>query len=307
MTTNLHTRFKEYLINSSVHQIQKDLEKLYGASTSIDKILIQIDDLKKCLDSLRPLSDVQVSSLEKAISIEFAYNSNRIEGNTLTLSETMLVIQEGMTIRGKSLREHNEVLNHDYAYQYIKNIIQQKEELSENIICTIHEMILKNIMPEEAGIYRRQMVLITGTSYTPPNYLKVPQKMEEVLAYYHEQKDKIHPVLLAAYIHERILSIHPFVDGNGRTARLLLNLVLLANGYPLTIVKGDNRNIKSYYLALKQAQVNQNMKYLNLFIARNVKKALIGYLSLLASGEIMAGKGEYLIEKILNIQQTKKV
>ncbi|MCU0444790.1 MAG: Fic family protein [Microscillaceae bacterium] len=296
----LSQKFQQYILQSPDNQIRKDLLRLYHSTESLAKLLEQIDDLKKCLDSLRPLSQRQLEILEKALSVEFAYHSNRIEGNTLTLSETAIVIQEGMTIHGKSLREHNEAINHDFAYQYIKKIVEQKQELTENVICTIHETILKNIIPEEAGIYRRVAVRITGTTYTPPNYLKVPQLMADMLDYYELNKNTLHPILLATYMHERILSIHPFVDGNGRTARLVYNLILLANGFPLAIVKGDKRTIKSYYLALKQAQLNQNLQYLNLFLGRNVKNALIEYLNLLGASASESGKGEYLINKILN-------
>jgi Fic family protein len=297
----LNQKFRAYIMQSPDHQIRKDLEALYPATESLTKLIAQIDDLKKCLDSLRPLSQTQLNVLEKALSVEFAYHSNRIEGNTLTMSETAIVIQEGMTIRGKSLREHNEAINHDFAYQYIQQIVAQKRELTENVICTIHETILKNIIPEEAGIYRRVAVRISGTTYTPPNYLKVPQLMEETLNYYETQKNQLYPVWLATYLHERILSIHSFVDGNGRTARLVFNLILLANGFPLTIVKGDKRNLKSYYLALKQAQINQNMQYLQLFLGRNVKRALIEYLDLLGASALEADKGEYFMKKLINV------
>ena len=177
-------------------------------------ILNEIDQLKIELNQLRPLDSQSVCH---ALDIEYTYESNRIEGNTLTLSETALVIDKGMTVSGKSLREHLEAINHYQAVLLLKEFVHDENPLTEHLIKQFHALILQSIDPKSAGSYRNQPVMISGSLHIPPAHFLVPELMEKCLQGYEEHKANLHPVLLAAEMHERVVSIHPFVDGNGRT------------------------------------------------------------------------------------------
>jgi Fic family protein len=210
--------------------------------------LIQvIDQLKAELDHYRHLDNYRI---QQAFELEYTYESNRIEGNTLTLKETDLVINEGMTISGKPLKDHLEAINHRDALEYIKEIAQNKIDFSERVLLDIHNLILRGIDKDNAGAYRSVPVLIKGSTHQPPQPYLVPKQMEDLFAWYESQKDQLHPILLGAELHLQLLTIHPFIDGNGRTARLMLNLFLLRYGYPIAILKGDSQSRIAYYNAL---------------------------------------------------------
>lgn len=199
----------------------------------------EIDTLKKKLDTKRPLPVETVRSLHDDLIIQWTYNSNAIEGNTLTIYETKVIVEEGITVGGKSLREHFEAINHKEAILFIEEAIQKETPLTEYLIKSIHHLILTNIDKENAGSYRNQNVVISGASHTPPDYLHLNQEMETLINWYNTTK--LHPIEKAALLHSKFVHIHPFIDGNGRTARLLLNLELMKQGYPPIIIKTDDR------------------------------------------------------------------
>ncbi|RYU93108.1 Fic family protein [Emticicia agri] len=244
----------------------------------MNELLAEIEQLKAELDKFRSLDN---DSIRDALAIEYTYESNRIEGNTLTLRETDLVINKGLTIGGKSMREHLEAINHKDAIDYIKEIAQSHIDLSERVIKDIHALILRGIDKENAGTYRKLPVMISGASHIPPQPYLLEKLMEEYFEFYEASKYTLHPVILAAEMHERLVSIHPFIDGNGRTSRLVMNLLLVRNGYPITNIKGDTQSRLQYYEALETVQMEENKNSFIEFIAVEVKKSLEHYLKLL--------------------------
>ena len=207
----------------------------------------ELDEKKQKLDSKRPLPKETLKSLEENFKLEWTYNSNAIEGNTLTLKETKVVL-EGITIGGKTIREHLEVINHKEAIEFLEELVQYNNELSEKDIKNIHAIVLKGIDNENAGRYRTENVIISGASHIPPDAIIVPELMEKFIYRYDEWKEKYHPIIVAALLHAEFVKIHPFIDGNGRTARLLMNFEVMKNGYPPIIIKNEERH--KYYDAL---------------------------------------------------------
>ena len=222
-----------------------------------DMILRQADELKARLALARPLPKEALGKIEEALAIEYTYESNRIEGNTLTLQETALVIEEGLTIGGKSLREHLEAINHNEAIAFIKDIAQGEEPITERTILQIHALILRGIDRQNAGRYRTVPVLISGSRHVPPQPYLIEKQMEDFLLRFREMESEgIHPVDIAAYLHDELVRIHPFIDGNGRTSRLLMNLYLLRHGYVMVLLKGDAESKLAYYKALETSHVD---------------------------------------------------
>jgi len=208
--------------------------------------------------------------------VEWTYNSNAIEGNTLTLKETELVINRGLTIGKKSLSEHFEAINHKEGIQYLYDFIKKKKELSEDTILALHKIILKNIDDTEAGHYRTSNVMITGAVHIPPSAVKIKKLMGEFFEWYYKSKKKLSVAELAAWVHYKIVHIHPFIDGNGRTARLLMNLILIQNGYPPAVILNVDR--QKYYRALKDADKEKYNGFMN-FMGRSIERSLLIYLN----------------------------
>ena len=208
-----------------------------------------IDALKKKLDQHRPLASAIVKNLQEDLIVRWTYHSNAIEGNTLTLLETKVVL-EGITVGGKTLREHFEAINHRNAIYYVEDIIKKEESFSEWQVLNIHQLILKNIDDDNAGRYRQQNVLISGATSTPPDYTLLNDKMAQLVDWYNNDAHKLHPIERAAKVHADFVGIHPFIDGNGRMSRLLMNLELLKAGYPPCVITVENR--LAYYEALDQ-------------------------------------------------------
>lgn len=215
-----------------------------------------VDTLKNKLDEIRPLPQETVKSLHDDLIVQWTYNSNAIEGNTLTIYETKAVLEEGITVGGKTLREHFEAINHKEAILFLEDLIFKEQALSEYQIKSIHNLILKNIDENNAGTYRTQNVLISGASHTPSDYLHIQQKMEELINWY--ETTNLHPIEKASLLHCKFVNIHPFIDGNGRTARLLLNLELMKHGYPPIIIKTEDRF--TYYEVLDKGATSGNFE-----------------------------------------------
>ena len=231
-------------------------------------------DLDQLKDKLNHLRQNHSDKVAKAFDIEYTYESNKIEGNTLTLQETALVIEKGLTIGGKSLNEHLEAINHQYAIDYIKELASKKQTFSERDVLQIHQLILQSIDNQNAGKYRNVQVLISGAKHIPPQPFLVPKQMEDLFIWYNENKDQLHPIELSAEMHERLVTIHPFIDGNGRTSRLLMNLILLQNGFPIAILKGDTESRLNYYGALETAQTENNKQPFIDLITENVRETM---------------------------------
>lgn len=208
-----------------------------------------MDKLKKELDSKRPIPKETLRSLEEFINLEWTYNSNGIEGNTLTLRETQVVL-EGITVGGKSIKEHLEAINHEKAILYLNDLVKENNPITEWNIKSIHQLVLKDIDNENAGRYRRENVTIKGATHISPDYLKVPELMEKLILNYENCND-FHQIIKAALLHGELIKIHPFIDGNGRTSRLLMNLDLMNHGYNSVIIKKEDR--LEYYEALDKA------------------------------------------------------
>lgn len=262
--------------------------------------LDQLDDLKRCLDSFRPLNPSQLENLQRAWDTEYTYESNRIEGNTLTLQETHMVIAKGMTIKGKTLDEHLEARNHQIAIGYIRELAAQDASLSESLVNHVHAIVLGGIRPLDAGVYRKLQVEITGARHVPPPPYLVAKQMEEAFHFYNENATTLHPVVLAADMHEKIVTVHPWIDGNGRTSRLVMNLILLQHGFPIARISGDDDARLAYYSALEQAQVEGNAEPFRRLVADYVKRGFFDYLSAVVvnSGEEMETAGGYFYERI---------
>ncbi|CAA9202743.1 Fic family protein [Flavobacterium collinsii] len=247
-------------------------------STTLEKILSEIDVLKEKLDTYRQFDSYKIS---QALELEYTFESNRIEGNTMTLRETDMVINEGLTISGKSMREHLETINHQEAIGFIKDLMQKNNSLNERDLLSIHNLILRGIIPEDAGRYRKVQIMIQGSSHMPPQPFLVAKEMEEYFIWYEINKNKLHPVILAAEMHERLITIHPFIDGNGRTSRLVMNLILMQKGYLIANIKGDYENRMQYYQALETAQTKKDKEDFLFFIAKIEKESLEGYISII--------------------------
>ncbi|MDE2025389.1 MAG: Fic family protein [Patescibacteria group bacterium] len=218
----------------------------------MDNILKEINRKKILFDSYKPLPKAVLDNLEEWFRIELTYTSNAIEGNTLTRQETALIVEKGITVEGKSVREHLEAINHAEAFSYIQVLAEDKkrEELNLQDILDIHRIILKKIDDSDAGRLRSTAVRISGSTTILPNPIKVPELMEEFVTWL--QTTTEHPVKVAIDAHYTLVTIHPFVDGNGRTARLLMNFILMQAGFPPAIIKKEERN--RYLTVLESAQ-----------------------------------------------------
>jgi len=210
----------------------------------------EIDILKKEIDSYRPFDKKLLNYLQQFYRIGFTYSSNALEGNSLTESETKVIIEDGLTIGGKSIKEHYEVLGHSDAYTFLYTLAKNNE-ISENNILELHRLFYYRINEKKAGKYRTEQVYITGTDYLPPKFKDVPVLMNAFVSSISEWEKTLHPVSLAAKLHERIATIHPFIDGNGRTARLVMNLYLIQHGYPIIIIPPILRN--DYIVSIRLA------------------------------------------------------
>lgn len=244
------------------------------------KIKDRLGEKLKILNSYRPLPEAAVRKLRERFEIEMTYNSNAIEGNSLTLKETYLVINEGITIKGKPLKDHLEAQSHKEALDYLHELVSRdkKNTVSEMLIRSFHQAVTRDIDREWAGKYRNSSVLIGGTDYKPPEAIDVPGLMNGLISWFRVNKNKLHPVESAALMHYKLVAVHPFFDGNGRTARLLMNIILMQAGYPLSIILKNDR--KKYYDVLAKAD-KEDANPLIRFIAQSVERSLDIYLEVL--------------------------
>jgi len=234
----------------------------------------KLDLLKQELDSFRPLPSEIVSNLHEDLVLCWTYHSNAIEGNTLSLKETKVVL-EGITVGGKTMREHFEAINHREAIFFVEDLVRKNEPFSEGQIKSIHQLILKNIDDKNAGVYRKTNVIISGVEHVPPDALHVESEMNRFINWYQTEGASFHPVERAARVHADCVKIHPFVDGNGRTSRLLMNLELMKSGFPPVVLPVEKR--LEYYEALDTAHTKNDYKRFLMLIANIVESGFKPY------------------------------
>ena len=244
------------------------------------KIKNRLEEKLKTLKSYRPLPESAVRKIREQFEIEMTYNSNAIEGNSLTLKETFLVINEGITIKGKPLKDHLEAKNHKEALDYLYELVSKNKRntFSEALIRSFNQIVIQDIDKEWAGKYRNSEVMITGSKHKPPQAIDVSRLMSEFIEWLRENRGRLHPIELAAIIHYRLVAIHPFFDDNGKTARLLMNVILMESGYPLAIILKNDR--KRYYNDLSKADDGNLIPFIR-FTARAVERSLDIYLRVL--------------------------
>jgi Fic family protein len=239
------------------------------------RLLARLEQKKAQLDALRPLPVAALRRLNQQLTVEWIYNSNAIEGSTLTLRETQLILETGLTIGGKTLREHFEVINHKEAIEYVEGLAAGDDPVTHFQVRQIHGLVLTRIEDETAGQYRELPVRIAGARHQPPDAWEVSRLMGEWSDWLNGPAQALHPVERAALAHHRLVAIHPFIDGNGRTARLLMNLLLMRDGYPPTIILRANR--RQYYRVLAQADEGNEAPTVN-FVGRAAERSLTLYL-----------------------------
>lgn len=236
--------------------------------THLESSLKHLDQLKLELDSLRKLNSYRITD---AFDLEYTFESNKIEGNTLTLRETDFIVNKGLTISGKSMREHLEAINHTDAIVFIRELVEKKAAFTESILLQLHNLVLRGIDAPNAGKYRTVQVYISGSKHLPPQPFIVAKQMEEYFDWYENNKNTLHPILLASELHEKLVTIHPFIDGNGRTARLVMNLILIKHGYVIANIKGDLDHRMKYYETLELAQTtNSKFEFFNFIIETEI-------------------------------------
>lgn len=231
---------------------------------------------RNLLQKSRPLPQIAMQKIKDALSIEWTYNSNSIEGNTLNLRETYIVINEGMTVKGKTMVEHFEVNNHHKALKFLYKLIEEKSQLTSSNILSIHGFMLNNIEDLYAGRLRNGGVRIQGANFVPPNARKVSDLFDELIVFVNDNPLNLNPIELATVFHHKFVWTHPFFDGNGRTVRLAMNLILMNAGFPPAIILKNDRN--KYYSALNAAN-NGNYSKLMLLMCQALERSLNIYLN----------------------------
>lgn len=247
----------------------KEIPEQYAA------LFTAVDEMKAELDRRRPLTSGELKRLQDEFLVEFTYNSNAIEGNTLTLQETALVL-EGVTIDKKPLKDHLETVGHRNAFIYVVSLVSDKVPISEQIIREIHSLVLMD-RPEDKGVYRRIPVKIMGAFHEPPQPYLIPAQMERLVAELF--RDNRHTIEKAALFHLGFVGIHPFIDGNGRTGRLILNLMLMHAGYPPIDVKFADK--RKYYDCFESYYRDNDASPMVKMVGEYVKERLSQYLNLL--------------------------
>ncbi len=227
--------------------------------SSLQSLLQQADSYQQKISSARPLAKEELNSLDNYFRIGFTYSSNALEGNTLTLSETKILLEDGITVGGRPLKDCYEAVGHSAAYDFMLELARQKNmEITEDIIKKLHFLFYQKVDSEQAGQYRSIQVYISGTEYIPPDPTEIPLQMKAMIDQIRISETNLHPIELAAMTHKKLVDIHPFIDGNGRTARLLMNLILIHFGYGVVSIPPIWRN--EYINALSLSRQSNNME-----------------------------------------------
>lgn len=239
--------------------------------------LERIDQFKQTLAAKKPLTISEVQQLKEYYRIGLTYTSNALEGNSLTETETKVVIEDGLTVSGKPLRDHLEALGHSSAYDHLLTLVGQSN-FNEDDLLKLHRLFYQRIDSVHAGVYRQERIFVTGTDFKFPDPSEVPGLMKEFFDQLAEQQKQLHPVEYAAWVHIRFVTIHPFIDGNGRLARLLMNLVLLQHGYIISIIPPI---LRFEYIQLVRAGNFGKIEPFYEFIAQRVLESYKEYARLL--------------------------
>ena len=235
------------------------------------------DEYKNKIDSYRPLDENTIEQIQEYYRIGLTYSSNALEGNTLDLVETKVVLEDGLTINGKPMKDHLETLGHsDAFYELLK--LAKADTITENNIKYLHRLFYKRINEDEAGNYRTKNVIVTGSEIDFPKPEELANKMQEFILSMSKDKCSLHPVEYAAILHAKFVNIHPFIDGNGRVARLLMNLSLLQSGYNITIIPPVVRT--DYIRAIQETNKNNFTPFVN-FISEMVLESQKEYLRII--------------------------
>ncbi|MDI6736344.1 MAG: Fic family protein [bacterium] len=258
----------------------------------------ELDILKKKLDNYRPIDSNKMIAIQEKLRIDWTYNSNAIEGNTLSLSETAFFLREGLTSKGKPLSEYLEAKNHAEAIDYLDEIVKGKRPLTEGLIKEYHTLIMKDtkyiwighsnnrvkkkIEPGKYKYDNNHVIKLDGTIHYFCDYLQVPGEMEKLIKWYNENKDKLHPVELSAVFHHKFVAIHPFTDGNGRVGRLILNTILMQEGYTPAIIKMEDH--QEYYQALDEADREEHTHFIEM-VEREVTNTMTLMLNVIEGKE----------------------
>jgi excisionase family DNA binding protein len=248
------------------------------------KIQARIIEKKRRLDQHRPLNPSLLSKLRKEFTVEYTYDSNAIEGSTLTLHETRMVIEEGLAVQGRPLRDVMAARNHPDAINYVERLARSGDPLTEEHVLTLHRLTMERV-DEGAGRYREAGVRIAGALFTPPKSVEVPAMMRGLLDWLDRNMEELSPVELAAVFHHRFVSIHPFAEGNGRTARLLMNLIMMRNSYPF-IVSVSKQDRDKYNRALREADQGRLDDFVN-YVARCAERTLDIYLNTIEEQDVL--------------------
>jgi Fic family protein len=243
---------------------------------SLESTFSRLLDKVKVLNKARPLPNIVLQNIKEAFLVEWTYNSNSIEGNTLTLRETQMVLQEGVTIKGKTLKEHFEAKNHETAIHKLYKLVHKEYVLNSKDILELHGLVLRSIEDEYAGRLRNAGVRISGANFVPPNARKVLDYLESLVSYINTNPQGLNPIELATVFHHKLVWIHPFFDGNGRTVRLAMNLLLMRHGFPPAIILTTDR--AKYDAALNQANTG-NYSKLMLLMSQATERSLNIYLN----------------------------
>ena len=298
--TNPYAQFIAALKARKIWDAGKLIQQMLGDfnGMTLTEKFAQVDKLKGWLDSFRPLPSAVVTELKQLFDVRFTYNSNAIEGNTLTQSETQLVLERGITVGGKTLREHLEVVGHRDAIDYVESLAQKDIRIGEWEIRQIHSLLFSVIDRAEAGRYRQLDVKAAGTEYAyPPHYL-LPELMVGFVEWLNsDTAQQLHPIDYAAEAHCRFVGIHPFRDGNGRTGRLLMNLLLLRLGYPVVVIRNEQR--ADYIESLVQAQQQDNLVAFQGLMLEAVQESLVEVLRVVVTATDSQNKGKKFYNEIL--------
>mgnify|MGYP002766176581 CR=1 FL=1 len=237
------------------------------------------DEYKQQINEFRPLSQNTLSQIKAYFKISFTYASNAIEGNSLTLNETKIALEDGITVGGKPVKDYLEVIGNGQAYDLLFDIAKDNRDINSDTICYLHKILYTPIDSTNAGKYRQCNVLITGSEFNLPKHNEIPALMNNFDTKIQENISHMHPIEFAAWLHERLVSIHPFIDGNGRTARLIMNLALLKSGYNIVTIPPVVRN--DYISALQHAQLHNNLQPFINFISEIVLESQKEYLRII--------------------------
>lgn len=258
----------------------------------MEQLLARVTEKQDRLAKARPLPSESLRSLRDDFLVRYAHETTALEGNTLSLAETQVVLENGITIGGKLLREHLEVVNARDAMVWLEGFVSTGEPITVETILRLHEIIMQGILGSDAGIYCRQAVRIVGSMHVPPNWVKIPDAVEGFIKWVNQDAEEEHPIVFAAKAHVSLVGIHPFTDGNGRLSRMFVNLLLMRAGYPPALYSSTDR--AQYLDSLERAHMKGHMDDFVVLTVQAVETMLDQYLEILymtLEGEETPNKG----------------